>query len=87
MSLRKRIERLENLAPLAAEHLTIIISFVTADNGRPALVQPDVTYANTDEWRANRVPGESLNDFTERAAVLATRNEWGVAQIILDAGE
>ena len=86
MSITQRIERLEKLVP-SDNPLTIIISFVTADNGRPALVQPEVTHARTvsDEWRLNRDLGESLEAFTKRATALVPRNENGVAEFILDS--
>jgi hypothetical protein len=86
MSITQRLERLEKLVSPPNDPLTQIISFVTADNGRPALVQPEVTHARTgsDNWRLNREPGELLDDFTKRATALAPRNEFGVAIIILD---
>ena len=89
MSITQRLERLEKLVPLPNDPPTIIISIVTANDGKPAMVQPEVTHArtSTNDWRLNRDHGELLDAFTNRAKALAPRNEWGAARFILDSDD
>ena len=86
MNITQRLEKLEKLVTLQNDPFTVIVRFVS-----PGPVQPEVTHARRrrqhQDWRLTRDPDESLEAFTKRAAVLAPRNEHGVASIILDSDD
>ena len=87
MRLEQRLSKIESrmMEPDAAIK-TIIISLLTADEGKPKVPQPDVIGAGMmgGDWYLSRNPGESVEDFTERATASVPRNERGFASILLE---
>ena len=77
-SLDKRIASLE-LAHQTVKPLTIIVRIVSPGN-----LHPDYNHIRANdgqEWM--RLPGETEQDFTDRAREVK-RNQWGNARIIMD---
>jgi hypothetical protein len=77
-TLQNRVSALEKVQP-SAEPMTIIRRIVSPGN-----LQPDYNHiraADGTEWE--RLPGESEQDFIDRATRLVNRNEYGNAQLIV----
>lgn len=84
-NIEKRLAKLENRIQSTHEDVTIIIrALVAADEGKPREPQPEVIGVGTmgSNWHLSRNPGESVEDFTERAKASVPRSEHGFASIL-----
>ena len=78
-SLEKRIAALERVQP-SVEEMTIIRRIVSPRNLHPAF-----NHIRSDDGEIwTRQPGESEQDFTDRATREVKRNQWGSAGLIAD---
>lgn len=87
--LEKRVERLEGATAADDKVKVIFIAPMTADNGKPAEVQPETTGARcmTTGEHLPRSPGEGMGDFQARATAWAIGRKEGVSVLLLTDGE
>lgn len=87
MSIEQRLSKLEKQMQATGKEVTTIIirALVAADEGKPRNPPLEVIGAGMtgSDWHLSRNPGESEEDFTERAKASVPRNERGFAPRIL----
>ncbi len=87
--LEKRVEKLEAATDAPEKVKVLFIAPMTADNGKPAEVQPETTGAScmTTGEHLPRNPGEDMDNFKARAIAWAIGRKEGVSVLLLTCGD
>jgi hypothetical protein len=84
-TVKARLEALEKRAPAQDGIEAMFVTFVAPGENGPVRCEP-VAVRNGNGWRLDRITGEALNDFRERAKSLCPR-PGGCPAVLVDVLE